>query len=88
MAEGEVCGPDAHGCLFIPEILSQAGNGVGTSWIGGADFLAKSGEGGVRAPVVVEQRVEDVEGVLGRLTSGEGAEFHDQEGPGFADADG
>ena len=73
--------------MFVAKMPVEARDGINASGITGANFVAKGGDRGLGTTVVMQERVKHVEGIFGRLTTGEGAKFQRQKWPGFADAD-
>lgn len=58
--------------------------GVGTGGIAKADFFGECGYGSIQASIVMQDGVENIEGILGLLTVTEGPEFEREKGTDFA----
>jgi hypothetical protein len=70
------------------KVFVQASQRIRTGRIAGANFLAERGDGGIRAPVVMEQGLENIKSVLTLFAVKKGAQFHGEKRPDFANPDG
>lgn len=57
LAQNKIRGPDWSGRSFVAEVLGQAGDRIDARGIPGTDFVPKSGNGGLNAPVLMEEGI-------------------------------